>query len=62
MARRFGSWSTASFFSVTPSIQRETVIPGFAIIASEAYCFFSQPRSTFQTFAQCAHEPGTATG
>src|SRR5688572_19872436 len=36
MARRFGSWSTASFFSITPSIQRDTVMPGLAIIASEA--------------------------
>src|SRR4029079_12182988 len=62
MARRFGSWSIASFFSVTPSIQRDTVIPGLAIIASEAYCFFSHSRSTFHTFAQCVQEPGTATG
>jgi hypothetical protein len=37
-------------------------MPGLAIIASEAYCFFSQSRSTFQTFAQCVHEPGTPTG
>jgi hypothetical protein len=62
IARRFGSWSMASFFSITPSIQRDTVMPGFAIIASEAYCFFSQSRSTFHTRAQCTHEPGTATG
>src|SRR3990170_3523067 len=60
--RRLESWSMASFFSVTPSIQRDTVMPGFAIIASEAYCFFSHSRSTFQTFAQCTQEPGTATG
>ena len=60
--RRFESWSIASFFSVTPSIQRDTVMPGLAIMASEAYCFFSQSRSMFHTLAQCAQEPGTATG
>jgi len=31
-ARRFGSWSISSFFSITPSIQRETVMPGLLII------------------------------
>ena len=60
--RRFGSWSMASFFSITPSIQRDTVMPGLAIIASEAYCFFSHSRSTFHTRDQCTQEPGTATG
>ena len=37
-ARRFGPWSMRSFFSMTPSIHRETVIPGFSIMPS-AYCF-----------------------
>ena len=37
-ARRFGPWSIMSFFSSTPSIQRETVMPGFSIMPS-AYCF-----------------------
>jgi hypothetical protein len=36
IARRLLSWSIASVFSVTPSIQRDTVIPGLAISASEA--------------------------
>ena len=36
IARRLLSWSMASVFSVTPSIQRDTVMPGLAIIASEA--------------------------
>ena len=35
-ARRFGSWSISSFFSVTPSIQRDTVMPDFSISACEA--------------------------
>jgi len=35
-ARRLGSWSMSSFFSVTASAQRDTVIPGFSIIACEA--------------------------
>ena len=47
-----------SFFSVTASIQRDTVMPGLPIMASDAYCFFSQLRSTFHTRAQCANEPG----
>ncbi len=34
-ARRLGSWSISSFFSSTPSIQRDTVMPGFSIIACE---------------------------
>jgi hypothetical protein len=34
MPRRFGSWSIMSFFSSTPSIQRDTVMPGFSIIAT----------------------------
>ena len=38
-ARRFESWSIRSFFSSTPSIQRDTVMPGFSIIACEANCF-----------------------
>ena len=37
-ARRFGPWSISSFFSRTPSIQRDTVMPGFSIMPS-AYCF-----------------------
>jgi hypothetical protein len=48
-----------SFGSSTASIQRLTVVPGLVIIASDAKRFFSQSRSTFQTRAQCAHEPGT---
>ena len=35
-ARRLGSWSMFSFFSSTPSIQRDTVMPGFSISACEA--------------------------
>src|SRR5688500_10715853 len=62
IALRFGSWSIASFFSVTPSIQRETVMPGLAIIASQAKRFFSQSRSTFHTLDQWVQVPGTATG
>jgi hypothetical protein len=27
-----------SFFSSTPSIQRDTVMPDFSIIACDAYC------------------------
>ena len=37
-ARRFESWSMSSFFSITPSIQRDSVIPGFSIMFG-AYCF-----------------------
>ena len=36
IARRLLSWSMSSFFSSTPSIQRDTVMPGFSIIAWEA--------------------------
>jgi len=32
IARMFESWSMFSFFSITPSIQRETVMPGLPII------------------------------
>ena len=39
IARRLLSWSISSFFSSTPSIQRDTVMPGFSIIACEANCF-----------------------
>ena len=35
-ARRLLSWSMSSFFSSTPSIQRDTVMPGFSIIACDA--------------------------
>ena len=31
--RRLLSWSISSFFSSTPSIQRDTVMPGLVIIA-----------------------------
>ena len=34
--RRLASWSMSSFFSSTPSIQRDTVMPFLAIIAGEA--------------------------
>jgi hypothetical protein len=30
--RRLESWSISSFFSSTPSIQRETVMPGLVIM------------------------------
>ena len=57
----FESWSMFSFFSITPSIQRETVMPGLPIIpGAKRSC--SHLRSTFQTRAQCVHDPGTATG
>ena len=42
IARRFESWSISSFFSMTPSIQRDTVMPGFSIIACDANCFLIQ--------------------
>ena len=32
-ALRLESWSTCSLFSSTPSIQRDTVMPGFSIIS-----------------------------
>ncbi len=37
MPRMFGPWSMSSFFSSTPSIQRDTVMPDFSIMPS-AYC------------------------
>jgi hypothetical protein len=40
-ARRLGSWSMFSFFSSTASIQRETVMPGFSIMAWETNRPFS---------------------
>ena len=46
-----------SFFSSTPSIQRDTVMPDLFIWPA-AYCFLSHSRSTFQTLAQCANDPG----
>ncbi len=54
--RRFESWSISSFFSSTPSIQRETVMPGLVSMPG-AYCFLIQSKSTFQTFAKCFHAP-----
>jgi hypothetical protein len=38
MPRRLLSWSISSFFSSTPSIQRDTVMPGLVIMRG-AYCF-----------------------
>src|SRR5204863_2559791 len=38
IARRLLSWSISSFFSMTPSIQRDTVMPGFSIITWLTYC------------------------
>jgi len=35
-ARRLLGWSISSLFSVTPSIQRDTVMPDLVISASEA--------------------------
>ncbi|MDT4837344.1 hypothetical protein FQZ97_710740 [compost metagenome] len=56
MPRRLGPWSISSLFSITPSIQRETVMPGFSIMPS-AYLALIQSYSTPQTLAKCFHEP-----
>ncbi|MNV66234.1 hypothetical protein D3C71_1589790 [compost metagenome] len=55
--RRLESWSISSFFSSTPSIQRDTVMPLLVIIAGDAYCFLIHSKSTPQTAAKCFHEP-----
>ena len=34
--RRLESWSISSFFSITPSIQRDTVMPGLLIMPTLA--------------------------
>ena len=54
--RRLLSWSISSFFSSTPSIQRDTVMPGLVIMPG-AYCFLIHSKSTPQTLAKCFHEP-----
>ena len=50
------SWSISSFFSSTPSIQRDTVMPGLFIMPG-AYCFLIHSKSTPQTLAKCLNEP-----
>ena len=54
--RRLLSWSISSFFSSTPSIQRDTVMPGLVIMPG-AYCFFIHSKSTPQALAKCLNEP-----
>ena len=54
--RRLLSWSISSFFSSTPSIQRDTVMPGLPIMPG-AYCFLIHSKSTPQALAKCFHEP-----
>ncbi|OQB99500.1 MAG: hypothetical protein BWX79_03119 [Alphaproteobacteria bacterium ADurb.Bin100] len=48
-----------SFFSRTPSIQRDTVMPGLDIIAGDANCFLIHSKSTPQALAKCFHAPST---
>ena len=57
--RRFESWSISSFFSSTPSIQRETVMPGLVIMPG-AYCFLIHSKSTFQAAAKCLKAPSAS--
>ncbi|MCY1517428.1 hypothetical protein D9M68_521090 [compost metagenome] len=49
----------SSFFSSTPSIQRDTVMPGLLIIAGEAKRPLIHSKSTPQVAAKCFHEPST---
>jgi hypothetical protein len=54
--RRLLSWSISSFFSSTPSNQRDTVMPGLVIMPG-AYCFLIHSKSTPQALAKCLNEP-----
>jgi hypothetical protein len=47
----------SSFFSVTPSIQRDTVIPGFSIDACDEKRLRIQSYGTPHTVAKCFHAP-----
>ena len=55
--RRLDSWSISSFFSSTPSIQRDTVMPGLVIMAGDANRPLIQSYSTPHALAKCLHEP-----
>ena len=57
--RRLLSWSMNSFFSITPSIQRETVMPGLLIMAGAEKRPLIHSKSTPQVLAKCFHDPST---
>ena len=57
--RRLLSWSMNSFFSITPSIQRDTVMPGLLIMAGAEKRPLIHSKSTPQVLAKCFQEPST---